>query len=90
MITRPRRDEPYPCPCCGFLTLHERGGYEICPVCFWEDDGQDDDDADEVYGGPNSDLSLTQARRNFAEFGAYRRQVLVHVRPPLPEEYPGR
>ena len=28
----------FACPCCGFLTLDERGGYDICPVCFWEDD----------------------------------------------------
>ncbi|MEW9527386.1 hypothetical protein [Microbispora sp. NPDC049125] len=30
------------------------------PVCFWEDDGQDDHDADEVHGGPDFELSLTQ------------------------------
>src|SRR5579885_3179586 len=35
----------YSCPCCGYKTLDERGGYDICPVCFWEDDGQDDADA---------------------------------------------
>ena len=40
-----------PCPCCGFVTLPERGADDICPVCFWEDDGQDDHDADEVRGG---------------------------------------
>lgn len=28
----------FTCPCCGCLTLDERGGYDICPVCFWEDD----------------------------------------------------
>jgi len=28
----------YACPCCGCLTLDERGEYDICPVCFWEDD----------------------------------------------------
>lgn len=28
-----------PCPCCGYRTLQERGQYEICPVCSWEDDG---------------------------------------------------
>ncbi|MFG1660373.1 CPCC family cysteine-rich protein [Micromonospora chersina] len=33
---------PYACPCCGYLTLDERGGSEICPVCFWEDDGRRD------------------------------------------------
>jgi cysteine-rich CPCC protein len=54
------------CPCCGFLTLTERSAFEICPVCFWEDDGQDDADADDTKGGPNSS-SLTEARRNFLE-----------------------
>lgn len=27
------------CPCCGYRTLRERGDYEICKICFWEDDG---------------------------------------------------
>ena len=26
------------CPCCGCLTLPSHGTYDICPVCFWEDD----------------------------------------------------
>ena len=70
------------------LVLREiqRAGYEVCPVCFWEDDGQDDHDADEVRGGPNSDLSLTQARRNYRNFGACDRRSLEHVRKPSPEE----
>lgn len=55
------------CPCCGYVTLHERGGYEICPLCGWEDDGQDHPHADEVWGGPNGDLSLAEARRNFRD-----------------------
>ncbi|MGJ4859446.1 CPCC family cysteine-rich protein [Labrys sp. KB_33_2] len=57
------------CPCCRYRTPGERGGYEVCPVCHWEDDGQDDHDADEVRGGPNGSLSLTQARRNFEQSG---------------------
>ena len=24
--------------CCGYRTLDERGAFDICPVCFWEDD----------------------------------------------------
>ncbi len=32
----------YSCPCCLYKTLSEIGGYEICPVCFWEDDGVED------------------------------------------------
>jgi hypothetical protein len=76
----------YRCPCCGARTLGERGGFEICPVCFWEDDGQDDEDADVVRGGPNGDLSLTQGRKNFEEFGASDRRSLSSVRPAKPEE----
>jgi hypothetical protein len=42
---------PYACPCCVYITLAQRAYYEICPVCGWEDEGQDDHDADEYRGG---------------------------------------
>ncbi|WP_090769340.1 CPCC family cysteine-rich protein [Nonomuraea maritima] len=87
-VLRESADGPYACPCCGYVTLSERGGFEICPVCFWEDDGQDDPDADVVLGGPNGYLSLTQARRNFLAFGACEGAIRQRVRPPLPEENP--
>jgi hypothetical protein len=76
----------YRCPCCRSRTFSERGGFEIYPVCFWEDAGQDDQDADTVRGGPNGSLSLTQARQKFREFGAYDGKSLQHVRKPTPEE----
>tara|TARA_R100000935_G_scaffold57076_5_gene90214 strand:+ start:805 stop:1392 length:588 start_codon:yes stop_codon:yes gene_type:complete len=50
------------CPGCGYPTLSERGGYEICEVCNWEDDNQDDQNANEIWSGPNSNLSLTENR----------------------------
>jgi Cysteine-rich CPCC len=78
-----------PCPCCGFLTLTERNTFEICPVCFWEDDGQDDVDADEIRGGPNGSLTLTEARRNFRALGACDESVKAWVRPPNSDEMPG-
>ena len=53
------------CPCCGYPTLGKRGVYDICPLCNWEDDGQDDPHAKEVWGGPNLNYSLADARRNF-------------------------
>ncbi|WP_234447584.1 CPCC family cysteine-rich protein [Viridibacillus soli] len=29
----------YTCPCYGFKTFSEKNGsYEICTVCFWQDD----------------------------------------------------
>ena len=49
-------------------TLGEPAGYEICPICFWEDDGQDSDDAAIIRGGPNSDYSLKEARKNFEKY----------------------
>jgi hypothetical protein len=53
------------CPCCGYPTLPELNSYEICELCNWEDDGQDDETAQEVWGGPNSNYSLSEARKNF-------------------------
>lgn len=79
---------PLRCPCCGCRTLDERGFYEICPVCFWEDDGQDEHDADVVRGGPNGLLSLSQARANYLKFGACEERMRDNVRPPRPEELP--
>jgi len=64
-IKLPETTLDYTCPCCGFPTLNERGGYDICILCKWEDDGQDDINADEVLGGPNESFSLTEARDNF-------------------------
>lgn len=74
------------CPCCHCRTLAGRGLHTICPVCFWEDDGQDDADADVVRGGPNAGLSLTAARRNYLQYGACDPKFQPNVRPPLPEE----
>jgi hypothetical protein len=87
-VVKPPTDTKYKCPCCGCLTLDERGGYDICQICYWEDDGQDDHDADEVRGGPNGVLSLTQARQNFVRYGASEERFKSSVRPPLEEEKP--
>lgn len=56
-------------------TLNERAGYAICPICFWEDDGQDSDDADIVRGGPNHDYSLSEARSNFTKHHTMYREA---------------
>ncbi|MEM8710349.1 MAG: CPCC family cysteine-rich protein [Planctomycetota bacterium] len=62
------RDGAAQCPCCDFYSLQERGSFEICPVCYWEDDGQDLDRLDEV-SGPNH-ITLRAARLNFERLGA--------------------
>ena len=69
---------PLRCPCCRCKTLRERGGFDICEVCFWEDDGQDDHDADVVRGGPNGALSLTQAAGQLPTTRGLRRAVGWH------------
>ena len=84
----PSGNGPFPCPCCGCRTLDQRADYDICPVCFWEDDGQDEWDADVVRGGPNGALSLTQARANYLRIGACEERMLPHVRAPNPQERP--
>ncbi len=54
-----------PCPCCSYRTLEERGQYNICPVCFWEDDGSD---SLERYSPANS-MTLQDAKSNFLKWG---------------------
>ncbi|MBF7074603.1 hypothetical protein ISG33_14450 [Glaciecola sp. MH2013] len=56
------------CPCCGYPTLEARGNYDICELCDWEDDGQDDEDSSKVLGGPNGGYSLDEARKNFNKY----------------------
>lgn len=65
---RPPEKARMTCPCCGFPTLGEWGAFEICTLCNWEDDGQDDADADLVRGGPNQSFSLVEARENFERY----------------------
>lgn len=76
----------YPCPCCGFLTLGERGVFEICPVCDWEDDFAQACDST-LEGGANR-VSLEQARRKFILFEASCAESIRAVRKPLAEEVP--
>jgi hypothetical protein len=74
---------PSACPVCGYLTL--RGGpFDVCRVCFWEDDGGRDPHARSVPNG----MTLAEGRSNFAAFGACDRRMLHLVRPPLPAEAP--
>jgi hypothetical protein len=66
------QEELYSCPCCEFKTLPTKGEYDICPVCFWEDDGNRDPN---YYSSPNR-MILAQARKNFVEFGGVNESSL--------------
>ena len=78
----------YACHCCGYLTHSSPpvGTYEICPVCFWQEDAVQSDDPS-YLGGANQ-VSLAQARSNFATYGACEEAAREFVRPPLPDELP--
>jgi len=65
------------CPCCDYFTLEERGGYEICPICFWEDDGIDLVEVDE-YSGPNH-MTLREGRLNYEKYGACDSLMIKNV-----------
>ena len=83
-----RSGERHACLCCGYLTLEGRqGSYEICPVCRWEDDYATYQDGPNALSGPNH-MSLRQAQRNFAAFGAVLEERCQRARPPLPHERP--
>lgn len=68
-------EELVQCPCCGYRTLRKRGEYEICPVCFWEDDGSLEAD---LFSGANR-MTLRSARQNFERFGAFADVARQHV-----------
>jgi len=76
----------YRCPCCGCKTLDAPGAFELCPVCWWEDDGQEDEDASEVRLTVNGQLSLNQARINYMQIGAAHQRFLPYVRKPQAAE----
>ncbi|AUX40990.1 uncharacterized protein SOCE26_023920 [Sorangium cellulosum] len=61
------QSELYDCPCCGQRTLEERGHYEICATCNWEDDPLQEEKPD--YEGGANRVSLNTARRNFQLHG---------------------
>lgn len=71
------------CPCCGYMTLADRGEYEVCPACFWEDDGTDDPNQ---YSLPNR-LKLAEGQANFRRIGACSQRFVSHVDSEAAEKY---
>ena len=79
----------YKCPCCEFYTFDKKpnGEYDICPVCFWEDDPFQAENPD-LEGMANT-VSLNQARENFKKFGACEQDMVKNVRSPKKDELVG-
>lgn len=70
------------CRCCGYITLgnDEHGSYQICPICYWEEDPVQAADPD--YSGGANKVSLRQAQKNFIQFGACEKKMVKYVRRP--------
>lgn len=77
----------YKCPCCGCYTFDNKpdGSYDICQVCFWEDDPIQLEDP--TFEGGANKVSLIQAQKNYKKFGACEREMIPHVRKPTENEY---
>ncbi|KAI9144011.1 cysteine-rich CPCC-domain-containing protein [Paraphysoderma sedebokerense] len=81
MSTNPVSDHSvplFPCPACGYLTFETApGSFDICPLCYWEDD---------IYqllhpteSGANK-VSLLLAQKNFQKYGAVEPDMKQYVR----------
>ena len=48
------------CPCCGESYVDGEHNYDVCEICFWEDDPVQFSDPD--YRGGANEMSLNEAR----------------------------
>lgn len=70
------------CPCCGYNTFADppTGNYDICRICFWEDDPIQSKDI--TYANGANQVSLIEGQKNFEEFGACCQEVIAYTRKP--------
>ncbi len=73
-----------PCPCCGHRTLPELGQYELCPVCFWEDDPNQPEHPDSASGANGK--PLVDSQQAYLRIGAMDELFLPKVRLAHPSE----
>lgn len=75
----------YTCPCCGHQVFsNPPGSFELCPICFWEDDELQLREPN--YAGGANPPSLIECQANYAKFGACEERFVKDVRLPKPDE----
>ncbi len=60
------------------------GAFNICPVCFWEDDPAQSIYPDLEYGA--NAVTLNEAKQNFKAFRVSDKKFITFVREPREEE----
>ncbi|NEW04639.1 hypothetical protein GK047_01190 [Paenibacillus sp. SYP-B3998] len=76
--------QKYTCPCCGYKTLESDGHFDICEICFWEDDPYQEFKPYDGYGANH--VSLAEAQNNYITFGACDKNGIDNVRKPTHDE----
>jgi hypothetical protein len=79
-----RHHEEYPCPVCGYFTIETPQDWDICPICFWEDDVLPD--RADASSPANRGMSIAEAQANYILHGAVDLSRKRHVRPPGPDD----
>jgi hypothetical protein len=74
----------YPCPCCGHLTVNDERTYDLCDVCFWENDL--DQLANPTSSKGANGYSLIDGQETFIRVGASHKTFLQKVRAPNESE----
>jgi hypothetical protein len=74
------------CPCCEHLTYNSEppGTFEVCPVCYWEDDNVQYENPS--FDGGANNVSLIKAKSNYKSFGAIEEKFINDVRKPNSDE----
>ncbi|WP_081986669.1 CPCC family cysteine-rich protein [Chitinibacter sp. ZOR0017] len=68
------------CDCCDYFSILSGEGYEICPICFWEQDYFGIEEPD-TPSGANHGLSIREGRANFQNYGACTPELVKSVVP---------
>jgi hypothetical protein len=75
------REKRFPCPGCGFLVFVEPSSYEICPVCFWDDNPVQLTES--LTGWFANHVSLLEGQKHFRALGYCEERLKQFVRPPF-------
>lgn len=73
----------YTCPCCGYKTIDNNGNYDICQICFWEDDPFQEMN---VYDLGANKIPLVEGQKNYIRYGACDKEATHFVRKPTKDD----